>query len=213
MQYLFEYCDTMESPYEAFLYDTSYMAFPIRPHWHYFMEIIYMLEGTGLVETGFPVSIKGEPRPLRGTARLGVTEKAVEGFLPLAPDDIIRAGQALQQSLAVIAHLRPAQYHRAARQYLFNLRQQQADQADIPDITGEPQNLRGTAEDLRQDQIRMIVDRELQNADVEAAPGLCISFQIPDRGAAVDELGVKSDEQCFHALTSFFIKTGFGREG
>ncbi len=50
MQYLFEYCDTMESPYEAFLYDTSYMAFPIRPHWHYFMEIIYMLEGTGLVE-------------------------------------------------------------------------------------------------------------------------------------------------------------------
>lgn len=50
MQYLFEYCDTIESPYEAFLYDTSYMAFPIRPHWHYFMEIIYMLEGTGLIE-------------------------------------------------------------------------------------------------------------------------------------------------------------------
>lgn len=50
MQYLFEYCDTLESPYEAFLYDTSNMAFPIRPHWHYFMEIIYMLEGTGLVE-------------------------------------------------------------------------------------------------------------------------------------------------------------------
>ncbi|MBD5474079.1 MAG: AraC family transcriptional regulator [Lachnospiraceae bacterium] len=50
MQYLFEYCDTMESPYEAFLYDTSYMTFPIRPHWHYFMEILYMLEGTGLIE-------------------------------------------------------------------------------------------------------------------------------------------------------------------
>ena len=50
MQYLFEYCDTLESPYEAFLYDTSNMAFPIRPHWHYFMEIVYMLEGTGLVE-------------------------------------------------------------------------------------------------------------------------------------------------------------------
>lgn len=50
MQYLFEYCDSIESPYEAFLYDASYMTFPIRPHWHYFMEIIYMLEGTGFVE-------------------------------------------------------------------------------------------------------------------------------------------------------------------
>ncbi|MGN0377349.1 MAG: AraC family transcriptional regulator [Suilimivivens sp.] len=50
MQYLFEYSDTLNSPYEAFLYDTSTMNFPIRPHWHYFMEIIYMKEGTGLIE-------------------------------------------------------------------------------------------------------------------------------------------------------------------
>lgn len=50
MQYLFEYSDTLNSPYEAFLYDTSHMVFPIRPHWHYFMEIIYMKEGTGLIE-------------------------------------------------------------------------------------------------------------------------------------------------------------------
>lgn len=51
MQYLFEYSDTLNSPYEAFLYDTSWMDFPIRPHWHYFMEIVYMKEGTGLIET------------------------------------------------------------------------------------------------------------------------------------------------------------------
>lgn len=51
MQYLFEYSDTLNSPYEAFLYDTSYMGFPIRPHWHYFMEMIYMKEGTGLIES------------------------------------------------------------------------------------------------------------------------------------------------------------------
>ena len=50
MQYLFEYHDTLDSPYEAFLYDTVTMPFPVRPHWHYFMEIIYMLEGTGLIE-------------------------------------------------------------------------------------------------------------------------------------------------------------------
>jgi AraC-like DNA-binding protein len=51
MQYLFEYNDTLNSPYEAFLYDTASMGFPIRPHWHYFMEIIYMKEGTGLIES------------------------------------------------------------------------------------------------------------------------------------------------------------------
>lgn len=50
MQYLFEYHDTLDSPYEAFLYDTAVQPFPIRPHWHYFMEIIYMLDGTGLIE-------------------------------------------------------------------------------------------------------------------------------------------------------------------
>ncbi|MDO4463867.1 MAG: AraC family transcriptional regulator [Bacillota bacterium] len=50
MQYLFEYHDTLESSYEAFLYDTSCASFPVRPHWHYFMEIIYMMEGTGLIE-------------------------------------------------------------------------------------------------------------------------------------------------------------------
>lgn len=50
MQYLFEYSDTLQSPYEAFFYDTSYMPFPIRAHWHYFMEMIYMVEGTGLID-------------------------------------------------------------------------------------------------------------------------------------------------------------------
>lgn len=50
MQNLFEHNDTLNSPYEAFLYDTANMAFPIRPHWHYFMELIYVQEGTGQVE-------------------------------------------------------------------------------------------------------------------------------------------------------------------
>ncbi len=50
MQYLLERSDTLNSPYEAFLYDTSTMGFPIRPHWHYFMEIIYMVEGSGMFE-------------------------------------------------------------------------------------------------------------------------------------------------------------------
>lgn len=50
MQYLFELNDTLSSPYEAFYYDSSINPFPVRAHWHYFMEIILMQEGTGLIE-------------------------------------------------------------------------------------------------------------------------------------------------------------------
>lgn len=50
MQYLFEYSDTMKSPYEAFVFDASKTIFPVRPHWHYFTEIMYMLEGSAMVE-------------------------------------------------------------------------------------------------------------------------------------------------------------------
>ena len=50
MQYLFEYSDKLNSPYEAFSYDAARMPFPIRSHWHYFVEMILMTEGTGLID-------------------------------------------------------------------------------------------------------------------------------------------------------------------
>mgnify|MGYP003765892131 CR=1 FL=1 len=50
LQYLFEYSDTLNSPYEVFLFDTTKNKFPVRSHWHYFMEIIYMLQGTALID-------------------------------------------------------------------------------------------------------------------------------------------------------------------
>ena len=45
MNSLFEYSDSLQTPYECFLFDTAVENFPIHPHWHYFMEIIYMVEG------------------------------------------------------------------------------------------------------------------------------------------------------------------------
>lgn len=50
MQYLFEYGDMLTSPYEAFIVDSATQYFPVRPHWHYYTEIIYMLEGTAMAE-------------------------------------------------------------------------------------------------------------------------------------------------------------------
>lgn len=46
MHSLFEASDSLNSPFECFIFDTRNEVFPVRPHWHYFMEMIYMLEGT-----------------------------------------------------------------------------------------------------------------------------------------------------------------------
>ena len=49
MNYLFEESNILNSHYEAFLFDTKHDGFPIKAHWHYFMEIIFMLKGTTII--------------------------------------------------------------------------------------------------------------------------------------------------------------------
>ena len=46
MHYLFEKNDSLHTPMECFLYDCSAEVFPIKPHWHYFAEFVYVLRGT-----------------------------------------------------------------------------------------------------------------------------------------------------------------------
>lgn len=45
MNSLFEYTDTLNAPFEAFYFDTTRVKLPVPAHWHYFVEVIYMLEG------------------------------------------------------------------------------------------------------------------------------------------------------------------------
>ena len=45
MNNLYEYCDRLNSPIEAFCHVTTPDNFPILPHWHYFIEIIHILDG------------------------------------------------------------------------------------------------------------------------------------------------------------------------
>ena len=52
MHYLFEESDYLNTPIECFYFDTSSQDFPVRPHWHYFIEIIYMIEGTAEMYEG-----------------------------------------------------------------------------------------------------------------------------------------------------------------
>lgn len=49
MNFLFEEINVLTSPYEAFLVDTRNGSFPIKSHLHYYMEIIFMLKGTALI--------------------------------------------------------------------------------------------------------------------------------------------------------------------
>lgn len=51
MHYLFEPGDTLHAPIECFYYDPATQEFPVKPHWHYFMEIIYILEGSAEMQT------------------------------------------------------------------------------------------------------------------------------------------------------------------
>ena len=48
MNPIFEYSDTLNNPYEAFFFDAQKNNFPVSPHWHYFMEILYILKGTAI---------------------------------------------------------------------------------------------------------------------------------------------------------------------
>lgn len=60
MVYLFEESDSLNNPIECFVFDASRETFPVRPHWHYFAEILYMLEGTAEVHSGEETHILGE---------------------------------------------------------------------------------------------------------------------------------------------------------
>ena len=42
---LYEYCDGLNSPIEAFVHTSTPDNSPILPHWHYFFEIIHILNG------------------------------------------------------------------------------------------------------------------------------------------------------------------------
>ncbi len=50
MHYLYEEQDILHTPYEAFFFDTLKETFPVKAHWHYYVEMLYMLEGTAFVE-------------------------------------------------------------------------------------------------------------------------------------------------------------------
>ena len=49
MQNLFEKQDSLNMPVECFIFDSSREVFPVKPHWHYFAEFIYMQKGSAVI--------------------------------------------------------------------------------------------------------------------------------------------------------------------
>ncbi len=45
MKKLFEESNTLASPIECFMFNSENEKFPVKSHWHYFLEIIYMIKG------------------------------------------------------------------------------------------------------------------------------------------------------------------------
>lgn len=52
MYFLFEAGDALNSPFECFTYHSENEDFPVRPHWHYFVEIICMTSGIARMQCG-----------------------------------------------------------------------------------------------------------------------------------------------------------------
>lgn len=49
MSNLFEYGDIINHPIECFYFNSEEQVFPVRSHWHFYMEILFMLEGTAQI--------------------------------------------------------------------------------------------------------------------------------------------------------------------
>lgn len=49
---LFEYIDVMNTPYQIYMEEVRSPDFYVKGHWHYFMEILYVLEGSIHVDCG-----------------------------------------------------------------------------------------------------------------------------------------------------------------
>ena len=50
MKQLFEYTDKLNTPYECFVCSNLLHSLPVTPHFHYFIEILYMREGDMLIK-------------------------------------------------------------------------------------------------------------------------------------------------------------------
>lgn len=49
MNQLFEYGDIINRPIECFYFNSEANRFPVRAHWHYYMEVLYMQEGVATI--------------------------------------------------------------------------------------------------------------------------------------------------------------------
>ena len=49
MSELYEKQDSLNNPIESFIFDAAKEAFPVKPHWHYFAEFIYIYSGSAVI--------------------------------------------------------------------------------------------------------------------------------------------------------------------
>lgn len=49
MNYLYEESDLLKYPFQCFYMGSDDKYFPVAPHWHYYMEMLYILEGEAMV--------------------------------------------------------------------------------------------------------------------------------------------------------------------
>lgn len=89
MNRFYEYSDRLGAPLEAFLHIADNTNFPILPHWHYFIELIYLIEGKLLVTCDDAVYamqpgdfLLFPPKTMHTIDYLPIEDEDLHGFLP-----------------------------------------------------------------------------------------------------------------------------------
>lgn len=85
MHYLFEEGDMLNTPYDAFIFDTDIHDFPIHQHWHYYMEMLYIIEGTVSV-----LCNKSEKYTLSCGDMIAILPKELHGIYRVNPGEHLR---------------------------------------------------------------------------------------------------------------------------
>lgn len=52
MSVLLEESDLIKTPIECFYFDSHKETFPVKPHWYYYMELLYIISGTARIFSG-----------------------------------------------------------------------------------------------------------------------------------------------------------------
>lgn len=86
MNGLYEESDLVNHPFQCFYYDSEKKPFPVAPHWHYYMEMVYVLKGS------LRIQVENTEYVLSEGELIILHSKSVHAFYPADDAPVLLAG-------------------------------------------------------------------------------------------------------------------------